>query len=103
MAYSYDLKMKILGFIRSKKFTNTEIINMFKISRNTFYAIKNDPKLRGGSKYAHSRSHKRDTKITNSIKNFIIKYVTTNINFDYWAVIFTSILIFYVVLKWICL
>ena len=69
MAYSYDLKIKILGFIKSKKFTNAEIINMFEISKKTFYAIKNDPKLIGGSKYSYSESHKRTTKITILIKN----------------------------------
>ena len=83
MTYNYDLLIKILGFIKSKRFTDTEIINMFKISRDTFYKIKNDPKLKGGSKYSYSKSHKRKTKITIFIKNFIIKYVTTNINFDY--------------------
>lgn len=83
MTYSSDLKLKIMGFIKSKKFNDTEIINMFKINRNTFYKIKNDYKLRGGSKYLFLKSHKRNTKITNSIKNFIAKYVTTKINFNY--------------------
>lgn len=83
MTYSYDLKMKILGFIKSKKFTNLEIINMFKINKKTFYKIKNNLKLRGGSKYSNLKSYKRKTKITDSIKNFIEKYVITRINFDY--------------------
>ena len=83
MTYSYDLKIKILGFIKSKKFTNIEIINMFQISNKTFYSIKNDPKLRSGSKYSNSDTHKRTTKITIDIRNFIVKYVTTKVNFDY--------------------
>lgn len=81
MTYSIDLKIKILRIIRFKKFTNQEIMDMFKISKKTFYGIRNDYKLRGGSKYVHHRS-RRKTKITNSIKSFIIKYVIDNINFD---------------------
>jgi hypothetical protein len=71
MTYSYDLKIKILGFIKSKKFTDIEIINMFKISKYTFYKIKNDPKLKGGSKYSYSKSYKRNSKMTYFIKNKI--------------------------------
>ena len=53
MTYSYDLKIKIIGFIKSKKFTDIEIITMFQISNKTFYSIKNDSKLKGGSKSKH--------------------------------------------------
>src|SRR5437870_3884743 len=83
MTYSYDLKIKIVGFIKSKKFTDIEIINMFQISNKTFYSIKNDSKLKGGSKHSNSESHKRITKITIDIRNFIVKYVTAKVNFDY--------------------
>ena len=81
--YTHDLKIKILEIIESKKFTNKEIINMFKISKHTFYKIKNDKKILRSDKYPHLGIRKRKTKITRSMKNFIIKYVTTKINFDY--------------------
>ena len=83
MTYSNDLKIKIIGVIKSRKFTNIEIMKIFGINKKTFYKIKNDSKLRGGSKYSHLKSYKRKSKITNSIKNFIIKYVTDKINFNY--------------------
>ena len=79
----YDLKIKILKFIESKKFTRIEIMNMFKMSKKTFYKIKNDFQLRENNKCSYKKSHKRTTKITDSIKKFIIKYVTSKVIFDY--------------------
>lgn len=83
MTYSYDLKIKIMGAIKSNKFTVKEIVSMFGINKNTFYRIKNDSRLTGGSKYSNVNIHKRNTKITQIIRNFIVKYVTSKINFDY--------------------
>lgn len=67
MVYSNDLKMKILKIIKSKKFTNIEIINMFDINKRTFYAIKNDHIFKK-NKYFHLKTNKRKTKITKFIK-----------------------------------
>lgn len=83
MTYSYDFKLKIFNLIKSKKFNNIEIMNIFKISRRTFYKIKNDHKLRGGSKYSYLEKNKRDTKITETIRKFITNYVIKHINFDH--------------------
>ena len=83
MVYSDDLKMKILKIVKLKKFTDTEIINMFRISRDTFYKIKKNPKIKSHSKYSNPKTHNRKTKITIYIKNFIVKYVTAKVNFDY--------------------
>ena len=41
MTYSNDLRMKILKCISSKKYTDIEIMNIFEISRTTFYVQKN--------------------------------------------------------------
>jgi len=40
MTYSNDLNKKIIDNIRSKKYTDIEMINFFNISRGTFYKIK---------------------------------------------------------------
>ena len=42
MTYSNDLKLKIQECIKSKKYTNAEIMKIFNISRSTFYKYKNN-------------------------------------------------------------
>ena len=77
MTYSNDLKKKIIDNIRSKKYTDIEMINFFNISRGTFYKIKKNM-----DKEIIYRN-KRTSKITTTIMTYIKKYVTRNINFNY--------------------
>jgi len=77
MTYSNDLKKKIIDNIRSKKYTDIEMINFFNISRGTFYKIKKNI-----NKEIIYRN-KRTSKITTTIMTYIKKYVTRNINFNY--------------------
>lgn len=81
MTYSNDLKMKIIKCIRSKKYTNTELIKIFNINKKTFYKIKRESF--SGSKYRPLKNLKRNTKINGLIKSYIKSYVTTKINFNY--------------------
>ena len=82
MTYSNDLRKKIIDCIHSRKYTNVEIINIFKINRKTFYKIKNESS--SGSKCAKKQNvRKRATKITNKLRSYIRSYVVSNINFDY--------------------
>lgn len=41
MTYSNDLKIKIIGCIKLKKYKDIEIMEIFSISKDTFYKIKN--------------------------------------------------------------
>ena len=74
MTYSYDLKIKILKCIKLNKYTDGEIMEIFHISKNTFYKIK---------KGNFSKSLKRKTKITPLIEKYIINYVLRKSNFYY--------------------
>lgn len=56
---------------------------MFGINKRTFYKIKNEQLLIGGSKYNYLKKSIRRTKINNQVKTYIKSYVTSNINFDY--------------------
>jgi transposase len=75
MTYSIDLKRRVLQCKKSKRYTDTEIIKIFKISSDTFYKwIKEEQNNKFGSKT-------RKPKINYNIEKYIIKYVTTRINF----------------------
>ena len=78
MTYSDDFILAIKGLINSKKMNDTEIINILKISRDTFYKIKKDIVHRSNSKKINKK-----TKITKQVNNYICSYVTRNINFNY--------------------
>lgn len=80
MTYSNDLKLKILRFTKLKKFTYTEIMNLFDISKAAFYKIIKESKLKKNNKKSNTKRHR---KITNQIENFIVNYVVTKINFNY--------------------
>lgn len=83
MTYSNDLKKKILKCILSKKYTDTQIMNIFEISRKTFYKFKKLSKLKGYDKNNILRNSRRKSKITNPIKTYIKKYVLCKIIFNY--------------------
>jgi transposase len=72
---SQDLKIRIINCIRKKKYNDTELIEIFDISRDTFYKIKN------GSLKPNSNS-KRQSKINEPIKKYVINYVVRKQNFD---------------------
>ena len=84
MTYSNDLKIKIIDCIKLKKYTDTEIINIFNISVPTFYKIKKEMNVR--FKY-NSKRVTRKTKITNVTRTYIINYVLRKINFSYTRLI----------------
>ena len=81
MTYSDDLKKRIINCIRSKKYTNAEIIKIFGTTKRTFYKIKNESFM--GSKYTPSKKLRRTRKINGKIRSYIRSYVLTNINFNY--------------------
>ncbi len=81
MTYSNDLKSSILNCIKLKKYNNTQIMEIFGISKKTFYAIKNNSNKKVLNK------NKRVTKINESIKTYIKNYVTRKINFSYMKLI----------------
>lgn len=83
MVISNDLKQRIILQIKNKEFNDNQIIDIFKISRGTFYKIKNN--LKSGSK---KKPIKRKTKITDKIKKYILKYVVRNSNFKCEKLIF---------------
>ena len=79
MTYSNDLINKIILNIKNKKYTDTEIIKIFNISRKTYYNIKkNMNTFKANSK----RIIKRKSKITKSIRNYVSNYVLRKVNFD---------------------
>src|SRR5690349_15145464 len=77
MTLSNDLKMRIINCIKMKKYSDTEIINIFCISKYTFYKLKKE------STYGSKKNIKRSTKINGKIRSYIKSYVVTNINFNY--------------------
>lgn len=74
MTYSRDLKDRIIRCIHMKKYTDTEIMNIFDIGRTQFYKWKNQ---------SHKDNIRRKSKITTEAKKFIIDYVTKKINFNH--------------------
>ncbi len=70
--------------INENELSNIEIMKYFEISKTTFYKLKNEASIRGNSKPPKKKliSNKRNTKITNEIKNYIVKYALNNINFN---------------------
>lgn len=87
MTYSKDLKLRIFKNILSKKYSDSQIIDIFKISRRTFYKIKNISKLKHNRKYTllkkSSSGSKNGSNIGPKIKTYIKKYVQCKIFFDY--------------------
>ena len=84
MTYSEEIKSKILNCIKLKKYTDAEIIEIFKISNGTYYKIKNGTDSKSTKNRSNSKSTRiRKTKITNEIEKYVIKYVTKRINFNY--------------------
>ena len=77
MTISEDLKNRIIRAIKSKKYKVNEMIDIFDISKKTFYKIKTS---NGTTK---KLLIKKKPKISNSIKNYIAKYVIRNANFNY--------------------
>ena len=80
MTYSNDLRMKILKCISSKKYTDIEIMNIFEISRTTFYKFKKINKLQQNRKYNILKNSYINSKISSTIRTFIQKYVLEMIN-----------------------
>lgn len=91
MAYSNDLRLKVIRCIKDNKMTNSEIMSMFNISKKTFYSIKNDKTIQGNNKYHYSKKNKktssknqkRKSKITILVKKYVVNYVTSRGNFNY--------------------
>ena len=79
MTYSNDLISKIILNIKNKKYTDTEIIQIFDISRKTYYNIK---KNMNTYKANSKRTTKRKSKITKPIINYVSNYVLRKVNFD---------------------
>ena len=79
MTYSNDLINKIILNIKNKKYTDSEIIKIFNISRKTFYNIK---KNMNTCKANSKRITKRKSKITKSVINYVSNYVLRKVNFD---------------------
>ena len=77
MTLSNDLKIRIINCIKMKKYSDTEIKNIFDISKHSFYKLKNE------SIYGSKKNIKRSTKINGKIRSYIKSYVVTNINFNY--------------------
>ena len=77
MTLSNDLKIRIINCIKMKKYSDTEIKNIFDISKYSFYKLKNE------SIYGSKKNIKRSTKINGKIRSYIKSYVVTNINFNY--------------------
>jgi transposase len=75
MTLSSDLKLRVLKKIKERKYSIKEIMDLYDISKSTFYKIKYEY-----SKNQHNKT-KRNTKITPRIKSYIVRYVTRKINF----------------------
>jgi transposase len=83
MTLSEDLKIRIIKCIKTKQYNDTEIMNIFPcderrvdISKDTFYKLKRES-------FMKLRNSKRQTKLIDPIKKYIINYVTRKHNFNY--------------------
>lgn len=78
--YSQDLITRIVICINKKEYTNAKIMEIFKISKKTFYKIKDD--YCNNCNHGSKRISIRKSKITIHIKKYIIDYVLRKKIFD---------------------